>query len=552
MLGMMMNTPLQISAILRHAEAYHGATEIVSRTVEGPMHRYTYADMTKRAKKVANALQRFGLERGDRVATLAWNGYRHLELYYAISGSGYVCHTINPRLFSEQISFIIRHASDKVLFSDLTFLPILEMIADTLKGLKAVVIMTDDAHMPKSAVLPNLLCFETLIAQEPDEYQWPVFDENTASGLCYTSGTTGEPKGALYSHRSTVLHALALSLPDVLALSVREVMAPVVPMFHVNAWGIPYAALVTGTKLVLPGPKLDGASLYQLFAEEGVTVTAGVPTVWLALLDWMDANQKEFGCLRRVFIGGATPAPDMMSRLHAKGISPHQGWGMTETSPIGLATAFLPKHKALPFEQRIALEVKQGRPVFGMEFRIEGADGRPIARDGKSFGSMLVRGPWVVAGYFNSEKTAAHEVEGWFNTGDVVTMDEDSFVQIVDRTKDVVKSGGEWISSIELENIAQAHPAVKEAAVVARPDERWGERPVLVVQLKPGATFSRADLTELYNGKVSKWSIPDDIVVLDELPHTATGKLLKREIREIVLDRLVGRLTADDVVHEFP
>lgn len=541
MLGLMMDYPLLVSSILRHAEAYHGETEIVSCTVEGPIHRYTYADLSRRAKKVANALQHFGLERGDRVATLAWNGYRHMELYYGISGCGLVCHTINPRLFTEQIAFTIEHASDKVIFSDLTFLPILEGIANCLKSLKAVVVMTDEANMPKSDILPQLLCYETLIGRESDQYDWPELDENTASGLCYTSGTTGDPKGVLYSHRSTVLHAVAIGLPDSLNLSASQAVSPIVPMFHVNAWGIPYAALIVGAKLVMPGSKLDGASLYALFEEEGVTSTAGVPTVWLALLDWMDANNKSFTTLKCVLIGGAAPPPVMISRLNKLGIEGRQGWGMTETSPIGLVTVLKPKHKSLSPERQLALGTKQGRPLFGMEFRIDDSNGKPINRDGKSYGDLLVRGPWVAAAYFNNAVSPAHEVKGWFKTGDVVTMDEDGFVQIVDRTKDVVKSGGEWISSIELENIAQAHPAIKEVAVVARPDERWGERPVLVVQLKPGAHFTHSDIADLYAGKVAKWCIPEDVIVVDELPHTATGKLSKRNIRETVLNKFSRR-----------
>ena len=536
MLGQMMNTPLLVSSIMRHAEAYHADTEIVSRTVEGPIHRYTYAELSRRAKKLANALGRLGLEQGDRVGTLAWNGYRHMELYYGVSGSGLVCHTINPRLFREQIAYIIDHAGDRVLFSDLSFLPILEALADTLKELKAVVVMTDEAHMPTSDILPNLICYETLIAGEPDEYEWPEFDENTASSLCYTSGTTGEPKGVLYSHRSSVLHAMSAALPDVLGLSALDSVSPIVPMFHVNAWGVPFAAPMVGAKLVMPGPKLDGASLHELFEQEGVTATAGVPTVWLGLLDWMDTHARSFTSLKRVAIGGSASPPIMISRFQDKGVMVRHAWGMTETSPIGLAATLTKRHENISAEQKLMLQSKQGRPLFGMEFRIDGADGKPIARDGKSFGSMLVRGPWVAGSYYNSPASPAHAVEGWFDTGDVVTMDADGFVQIVDRTKDVVKSGGEWISSIELENIAQAHPAIKEAAVVARPDERWGERPVLVAQLKPEANFSRQDMIELYTGKIPKWSIPDEVVIVKELPHTATGKLLKTAIREIVVN----------------
>ncbi|MBC7152317.1 MAG: long-chain-fatty-acid--CoA ligase [Rhizobium sp.] len=545
MLGMMMNTPLLISTILRHAETYHGTTEVVSKSVEGPIHRYTYADMARRSRQLANALARLGLEFGDRVGTLAWNGYRHMELYYGVSGSGLVCHTINPRLFREQIAFIIEHAADNVIFADLTFVPILEALADYLKDMKAVVIMTDEAHMPKSDILPGIVCYETLIAAETDAFEWPEFDENTASGLCYTSGTTGDPKGVLYSHRSSVLHGMSISMPDVLCVSAADAVVPVVPMFHVNAWGIPFAAPMTGAKLVMPGPNLDGASLHALFESEGVTFTAGVPTVWLGLLDWMDAHGKTFSTLNRVAIGGSASPPIMISRFNRLGVKVRHAWGMTETSPVGLAATLLPKHEALSTEDKLMLEAKQGRPVFGMEFLIEGADGKPVARDGKAFGAMMVRGPWVAAGYYNMAESVAHDKPGWFNTGDVVTMDADGFVQIVDRTKDVVKSGGEWISSIELENIAQAHPAIKEAAVVAKPDPRWSERPVLVVVLKPGHNFTRHDMVDLYSGKIAKWSIPDDVIVVDELPHTATGKLLKTAIRQIVLDEY-ARTSPDD------
>lgn len=543
MLGQMMQWPLLVSSILRHAASYHGDTEIVSRTVEGPIHRYGYAELSRRAKKLANALGRLGLEQGDRVGTLAWNGYRHLELYFGVSGSGMVCHTINPRLFPDQIAFIIAHAEDRVLFSDLSFLPILEALSDRLKGLKAVVIMTDEAHMPTSAVLPDLVCYETLIAGESDEYEWPHLDENTASGLCYTSGTTGEPKGVLYSHRSSVLHAIASALPDALGLSAMDSVCPIVPMFHVNAWGIPFVAPLVGAKLVMPGPKLDGASVHELLEQEGVTFTAGVPTVWLALLDWMDSHARSFTSLERVTIGGSAVPPVMISRFHDKGVVVRHAWGMTETSPLATVATLKAKHRALPPEQKLALLAKQGRPLFGVELRIRGADGKPIAKDGKSFGSILVRGPWVAAGYYDSPASPGHAEEGWFDTGDVATMDADGFIQIVDRTKDAVKSGGEWISSIELENIAQSHPAIKEAAVVAKPDERWGERPVLVVQLQPDAHFSRQDMVALYTGKIAKWSIPDDLLIVEELPHTATGKLLKTAIREMVAKSLdVGSL----------
>ncbi|AJA11747.1 MAG: long-chain fatty acid--CoA ligase [Hyphomonas sp.] len=541
MLGTMMDVPLLVSGILRHAEAYHGDAEVVSATMEGGLHRYTYADLARRSRQLASALARMGLETGDRVGTLAWNDYRHMELYYSVSGSGFVCHTINPRLFREQIAYIIEHAGDSVLFFDLTFLPVIEELADQLNGLKAVVAMTDTAHMPESDILaqklPDLKCYETLIDGEQDSFDWPSFDENTASGLCYTSGTTGDPKGVLYSHRSSVLHAMAITAPDALGLSANDVVCPIVPMFHVNAWGLPFAVPMVGAKLVLPGARLDGASLYALFEAEGVSSTAGVPTVWLGLLDWMDGHAKEFTSLKRVIIGGSAVPAIMISRFHHKGVEVRQAWGMTETSPLGLSAALKPKHRLLPAEDRLALECKQGRPVFGMEFRVVGGEGREVTHDGRSFGSMLVRGPWVAAAYFNAAAGSAHEqYPGWFDTGDVVTIDKDGFIQIVDRTKDVVKSGGEWISSIDLENIAQAHPAIKEAAIVARPDTRWGERPVLVAVLKPGAEFSRAEMRAHYKGKTSKWCVPDDLIIVDELPHTATGKLSKKDIRQIVLE----------------
>ncbi|MBA8822644.1 long-chain fatty acid--CoA ligase [Ochrobactrum sp. P6BS-III] len=537
MLGLMMNMPLSITSILSHAALNHPDREIVSRTSEGAVHRYVYANFEKRCKKLANALQRMGLQSGDRVGTLAWNGYRHLELYYGVSCSGFVCHTINPRLFQEQIAYIIEHADDSVLFVDLAFVPIIEALADRLAHVKAVVVMTDPQHMPASAILPDLICYETLIEAEPEVFDWPQLDENTASCLCYTSGTTGEPKGVLYSHRSIVLHALTACLPDLFDLSAKDVVVPVVPMFHVNAWSIPFAALIVGAKLVLPGPNLDGASLHGLFESEAVTFTAGVPTVWLCLLDWMDAHKKTFSTLSRVVIGGSAPPPVMIERLQARGVIVLHAWGMTETSPLGLASTLLPKHHSLSAEEQLRIQVKQGRAIYGVEMRVDGADGKPITRNGAAFGSLLVRGPWVAAGYYNSPTSAAHEIEGWFNTNDVVTIDEDNYVQIIDRTKDVIKSGGEWISSIELENIAQAHEAIAEAAVVAKPDPKWGERPALVVRLHPGAQFSHDDMVAHYAGKIEKWSVPDEVIIVDELPHTATGKLLKSAIRNIVTNR---------------
>ena len=529
----MMTLPLSIPAILRHAATHHGDTEIVSRGLDGAIFRYDYAGAWRRAQQLAHGLAALGLAHGDRVGTLAWNGHRHLELYYAVAGSGMVCHTINPRLFPEQIAYIINHAGDRVLFVDASFVPLVEQIADRLETVRTVVVLAERAHMPASARLPDLRCYEELIAGRPETFDWPELDENTAAAMCYTSGTTGEPKGVLYSHRSTVLHAITVCMPDVFGLSADSVILPIVPMFHVNAWGIPYAAPMVGAKLVLCGAKLDGASLHELIEAERVTFSAGVPTVWMTLLDWAAANGKSFKGLERVIIGGSALPPVIAERLRAHGVEARQAWGMTETSPAGLANAPKPRHRVLPEAARAALAAKQGRPIFGVEFAVTNASGEEVPHDGVAFGSLQVRGPWITARYHGEAAMRRPARAGWFDTGDVVTMDPDGYVQIVDRTKDVIKSGGEWISSIELENVALAHPAVREAAVVARPDKRWGERPLLIAVLQPGAALSRDAMIAHFTGKVAKWCIPDDLVVVDELPHTATGKLLKTRIREL-------------------
>ncbi|MFC0389046.1 long-chain fatty acid--CoA ligase [Muricoccus vinaceus] len=534
MRAMMMDVPLLTTSILRHAAAYHAETEIVSRLPDGALHRTTYAEAWARCGRLANALRLLGLKPGDRIGTLAWNSHRHLELYYGVGGGGMICHTINPRLFPEQIAFIIGHAGDAALFVDPGFVPLLEELARRLPALPPVVVMTDAANMPHSTTLPELLCYEALLAAAPDGFDWPELDENTACALCYTSGTTGEPKGVLYSHRSAVLHAMAVCSPDVFSLSAGSVVMPVVPMFHVNAWGLPYAAPMVGAKLVLPGPKLDGASLHALMEEEGVTFSAGVPTVWMALLDWMREQGKRFASLRRMVIGGSACPPVMIERFRAHGVQVVHAWGMTETSPLGVANTPLAKHRGLPEADMAALSAKQGRPLFGVELRVVDAQGRTVERDGVSRGSLMVRGPWVASGYFGQDDAPAFAHAGWFETGDVVTVDADGYVQVVDRTKDVVKSGGEWIGSIELENIACAHPAVREAAVVARPDERWGERPLLVLVLQDGCCVTWAEMAAFYDGKIPKWCIPDAMVVVDELPHTATGKLQKARIRDML------------------
>ena len=528
--GLMMNIPLMISSLIRHADRYHGDSQIVTRLTEGGIHRYTYRDAHKRARQMANALQALGVKPSDRVGTLAWNNHRHFELYFAISGIGAVCHTINPRLFPEQIAYIVNHAEDTYLFLDLTFVPLVEKIASKCKGVKGYVVMTDKGHMPQTA-LPNALCYEELVNAHSDELEWPDFDEHTASSLCYTSGTTGEPKGVLYSHRTTLLHAFAGALPDAIGLSANDVVLPVVPMFHVNAWGLPYSAPMVGSKLVFPGPALDGASIFELFEQEKVTFSAGVPTVWLGLLQHVKEKKARFSTLKRTVIGGSACPPAMIRTFQEDyGVQVLHGWGMTETSPLGTVNRFKPRHADWGKEERLALQAKQGRPLFGVELKIVDADGKELPRDGKAFGDLLVRGYWVTNSYFKSG--ASNLRDGWFPTGDVATLDADGYVQITDRSKDVIKSGGEWISSIDLENIAVAHPGVAEAAVIAARHPKWDERPLLIVVKKEGADVSRDELIKFYEGKVAKWWVPDDVVFVDNLPHTATGKLLKTKLRD--------------------
>src|SRR6187402_1705769 len=487
--GLMMQQPLLISSLLVHAERHHGEREVVSRRVEGDLHRTTYRELASRSRRMANALAARGIGFGDRVATLAWNGYRHMELYYAASGSGAVLHTLNPRLHPDQVVWIADHAEDQVLFFDLTFLPLIEAIASRVKTIKAFVAMTDRAHMPPSGRagnVPNLLCYEELINDASDSFEWPEFDENTASSLCYTSGTTGNPKGALYSHRSTVLHTFAAALPDSLSCSARDVILPVVPMFHVNAWGLPYAACMVGAKLVFPGPFLDGKNLHELFESEGVTVSAGVPTVWQGLLAHVEANNLKFSTMRRTIIGGSACPPAMMQAFQDRyDVAVLHAWGMTEMSPLGTACTFKAAHLSMGAEQRLAVQAKQGRAVFGVDMKIVDEEGEELPWDGKTSGELLVRGPWIIASYFKGEG-GDPLVNGWFPTGDVSTIDADGFMQITDRAKDVIKSGGEWISSIDLENAAMAHPGVAEAAVVGVRHPKWDERPLLLVVRKAG------------------------------------------------------------------
>ena len=530
MLGLMMQTPLLISALLEHADRHHGDTEIVSRTVEGPIHRYTYHDAHVRARRLAAALTTLGVREGERIATLAWNGYRHFEIYYAVSGMGAVCHTINPRLVPEQIVYIANHAEDSYLFSDLTFLPLLEKIAGHCKSLRGIVLMTDRAHMPKTS-LPNVLCYEELIEAQPDGFEWPALDENTASSLCYTSGTTGNPKGVLYSHRSTVLHSFASALPDALDLSASDCVLPVVPMFHANAWGLAYSAPLVGAKVVFPGAALDGASLCELLDAEGVTVSAGVPTVWLALINHLRTAKRGLGGMKRTVIGGSACPPAMIRAFEQEfGVRVLHAWGMTELSPLGTVNTFKLKHSSLDTEQKLALQSKQGRVIFGVEMKIVDDDNNELPWDGKRFGRLKVRGFAVVETYFRDEGGKILDDNGFFDTGDVATIDPNGFMQITDRAKDVIISGGENISSVEVEDVLYAHPAVAFAAVVAAPDSTWGETPRAYVELKPGALVSEADLVAFCREHLPHFKAPRT-VVFGELPKTSTGKIQKHVLR---------------------
>ncbi|MDB5796225.1 MAG: fatty-acid--CoA ligase [Paucimonas sp.] len=536
LMGQMMSQPLLISSILLHADRYFGNTEIVSRRVEGDIHRYTYRDCHARACKLANALAALGVKMGDRVATIAWNGYRHMEAYYAVSGSGAVLHTINPRLHPEQVAYIANHAEDSYLLFDLTFLPLVQAFAPHCKTIRGYIAMCDRDRMPADSKIPNLMCYEDLLAQQSAEYEWPVFDENSASSLCYTSGTTGNPKGALYSHRSTLLHSYASTMPDALNVSARDTVLPVVPMFHVNAWGLPYSVPLTGARMVFPGPGLDGKSLYELFEQEQVTFSAGVPTVWLNLLNYVGENKLKFSSFRRTVIGGSACPPAMMRAFRDQyGIDVVHAWGMTEMSPLGTASTLAARHLKLGREQQEAVLQKQGHVIYGVDMKIVDDAGTELPWDGKTYGNLLVKGPWVISQYFKGEGGDPLQ-DGWFPTGDVATIDADGYMQITDRSKDVVKSGGEWIGTIDLENIAMAHPAVLQAACIGIAHPKWDERPLLVVVKRPGAEVSREELLAFYEGKIAKWWLPDDVAFVDALPIGATGKVLKNRIRETFRD----------------
>jgi acyl-CoA synthetase (AMP-forming)/AMP-acid ligase II len=532
MLGLMQDQPLMISSLIEFAARHHRDAQIVSRRVEGDLHRYTYADAAARARRVANALDRLGLAFSDRVGTLAWNGYRHFELYFGVSGSGRVVHTINPRLAPEQVAWIANHAEDQVLCFDMSFLPVIKAIWKQCSTVRHWIALCEADALPADTGIAGLQSYEAWIGAESDAYVWPEFDEKSAAALCYTSGTTGHPKGVLYSHRSTLLHAYAGALPDALSMSARDSVLPVVPMFHVNAWGIPYSAAMTGAKLVFPGAALDGKSVYELIEAERVTFAAGVPTVWLMLLNHMRTGGLKFSTLKRTVIGGSACPPAMIRSFYVDyGVTVLHGWGMTEMSPLGTVCNLKLKQLELPVDAQLAIMGKQGRALYGVEMKIVDPEGRDLPWDGQATGDLLVRGPWIVASYFRGEG-GDPLVDGWFPTGDVAAIDPDGFMQITDRSKDVIKSGGEWISSIDIENIAMAHPAVAMAACIALPHPKWDERPLLVVVKKPGAEVSRDELIGFYEGKVAKWQVPDDVAFVDAIPLGATGKVQKNKLRE--------------------
>ncbi|MDW5612184.1 long-chain-fatty-acid--CoA ligase [Mycolicibacterium sp. jd] len=547
MFGLMQDRPLMISSLIEHAAAFHGDTEIVSRLPEGPVRRTTWREINEHSKQVANALAELGIEQGDRVATLAWNSDRHLALYFGVSGSGAVMHTVNPRLFPEQIAYIVNHAEDRVLFFDITFAPLVAQLAGELGTVETFVAMTDRDHMPDIPQIPDgrLRCWDDFIGGQSTAFDWPEFDERSASSLCYTSGTTGNPKGVLYSHRSTMLHTLMIAARDAIDIHSGSVILLVVPMFHANAWGTPYTAAMVGAKLVMPGPHLDGQSVYELMKAEGVNQSQGVPTVWMMLFSYLDEHPEidahELG-LRVAGTGGAALPLSMIERFHRDfGAESMQGWGMTETSPLCVVGRLLPKHEGLSDAEKNQIRLKQGRGVWGVDLKIVDDGGNRLPWDGKAFGEVWVRGPWIASGYFRGEGGEKLDAEGFFPTGDVATIDPDGYLQLVDRAKDVIKSGGEWVSSIDLENAALGHPAVAEAAVIGVPHPKWQERPLLIVVLRKGHHATREDILEYLAGEVVKWWLPDDVVFVDELPHTATGKVLKLKLREQYRDHRLSQ-----------
>ena len=537
MLGLMQPQPLLISDLIINAERHHGDVEIVSRRVEGDIHRTTWADVSRRSRQIANALKAEKLAFSDRVATLAWNGYRHLEMYFGISGSGHVLHTLNPRLHPEQLAWIVNHAEDQIVAFDMTFLPLVKAVQAQCPTVKKWIAMCDADALPADSGIANLVSYEAWLGAQSDQYEWPTFDENSASSMCYTSGTTGNPKGVVYSHRSTLLHAWGAALPDALNISSRDVILPVVPMFHANAWAVPYSAAAVGTKLVFPGAAMDGKSIYDLIESEKVTMAAGVPTVWQMLLGHMETNNLRFSTLARTVIGGSACPPAMIDAFDKQyGVEVLHAWGMTEMSPLGTVCALKGKQTSFSDDAKRAVRLKQGRVVFGVDMKIVHPEtGQELPWDGKTYGDLLVKGPWVTSGYFKLDN-ANLLIDGWFHTGDVATIDADGFMQITDRSKDVIKSGGEWISSIDVENMAMAHPAVAMAACIGMPHPKWDERPIVVVVTKPGQSVTKEDLLAFYEGKTAKWQIPDDVVFVDAIPLGATGKMQKMALREQLKD----------------
>jgi len=536
MLGLMQNHQLLISSLIEFAERHHGEGEIVSRRVEGDIHRYTYKEVAVRSRQVANALDAQKLQFSDRVATLAWNGYRHLELYFGVSGTGRVLHTLNPRLHPDQISWIVNHAEDSVLCFDMSFLPIVKAIHARCPTIRTFVALCDADKLPADSGVPGLISYEAWIAAQSSNYKWPSFDENSASSMCYTSGTTGNPKAALFSHRSTLLHAFAAALPDAMSISSRDTILPVVPMFHANAWGVPYSAAMTGAKMVFPGPAMDGKSIFELIESEKVNFAAGVPTIWQMLLSHMQAGGLRFSTLKRTVIGGAACPPAMIAAFNDDyGVEVLHAWGMTEMSPLGTVCTLKNKHLSMSSEEKMKVRVKQGRGIFGVDMKIVDGNGQELPWDGKTYGDLLVKGSWIISDYFKGEG-GSPLVDGWFPTGDVATIDADGYMQITDRSKDVIKSGGEWISSIDVENIAMAHPAVAMAACIGMKHPKWDERPIIAVVRKPGAEVSRDELIAFYEGKTAKWQIPDDVVFVEAIPLGGTGKMQKTKLRELLKD----------------
>jgi 3-(methylthio)propionyl---CoA ligase len=545
MLGLMQSQGLLISTLIEYAERHHADGEVISRRVEGDIHRSNYQEVALRSRRVANALDHLCLAQGERVATLAWNGYRHLELYFGVSGSGRVLHTLNPRLHPDQIVWIANHAQDKVLCFDLSFLPIIKAIHSRCTTIEHFIALCDADRLPVDTGIPGLQSYEAWIDAQPTIYEWPRLDENAASSMCYTSGTTGDPKAVLYSHRSTLLHAFSSALPDALSMSAREAVLPVVPMFHVNAWGLPYSAAMTGAKLVFPGPAMDGKSIYELMETEQVTFAAGVPTVWQMLLAHVQAGQHRFSSLKRTVIGGSACPPAMIAAFQdTYGVEVLHAWGMTETSPLGTAGTLKRKHTALAPDQQMQVRLKQGRAIFGVDMKIVDDQGHPLPWDGKAAGDLLVKGPWVLADYYQNEGYSPL-VDGWFPTGDVATIDPDGYMQITDRSKDVIKSGGEWISSIDVENIAMSHPAVAMAACIGVKHPKWDERPIVVVVKKPDCEVTRDALIAFYEGKTARWQTPDDVVFVDAIPLGGTGKMQKAKLRDMLQSYTLPKVGRD-------